>query len=145
MISIIVPVYNVEDYIDKCLRSIVNQTYKDIEIILINDGSTDSSGDICLKWQEADNRIIYIKKKNEGQGAARNLGVKIAKGDYLTFVDADDWIEENAIACLYESEKKSNADIVIADFSLIFKDLSGNLQPKSITLPTESEVLLYPK
>ena len=93
LLSIIVPVYNVEQYINRCIKSIVNQTYQNIEIILVDDGSTDSSGDLCDKWAKADNRIVIVHKKNGGLSSARNAGIKIAKGDYLGFVDSDDYIE----------------------------------------------------
>ena len=92
LISIIVPVYNVEDYLDRCVESIVNQTYQNLEIILVNDGSTDSSGKMCDEWKEKDNRIIVIHKENGGLSDARNSGIPIAKGEYIGFVDSDDYI-----------------------------------------------------
>lgn len=99
MVSIIVPVYNVETYIDKCLESIVNQTYKNIEIILINDGSTDGSGDVCPKWARKEN-LVYISKRNEGSGITRNLGISVAKGNYVMFVDSDDWLALDMVECM---------------------------------------------
>ena len=95
MISIIVPIYNVELYLEKCIESIINQTYKDIEVILINDGSTDKSGIICDKYAKIDDRIIVLHKENGGVSSARNKGLDIAKGDYIAFVDPDDYIEPN--------------------------------------------------
>lgn len=86
MISIIVPIYNVELYLEKCIESIINQTYKDIEVILINDGSTDKSGIICDKYAKIDDRIIVLHKENGGVSSARNKGLDIAKGDYIAFV-----------------------------------------------------------
>ena len=95
MLSIIVPVYNVEKYIGKCIESIVNQTYKDLEIILVDDGSTDNSGKICDEWARKDKRIKVIHKKNGGLSDARNAGLDICTGDYIGFVDSDDYIELN--------------------------------------------------
>ncbi len=97
MVTIIVPIYNTADYLDQCIESLVNQSYKDLEIILINDGSTDSSGDICEKWQKKDARIKYLYKKNEGQGKARSIGIKQAQGKYILFVDSDDYIDTGLI------------------------------------------------
>ena len=92
-VSIIIPVYNVEQYLPKCLDSIINQTLKDIEIICINDGSIDNSLSILKEYASKDDRIIIIDKENEGQGIARNLGIKKAKGKYIGFVDPDDWVD----------------------------------------------------
>lgn len=106
-VSIIVPVYNVETYIDKCLDSLVNQSYKNIEIIVINDGSTDCSGDICMSRAKKD-KYVYISKSNEGLGSTRNLGVRIAKGNYVMFVDPDDWLAPDAVgkmvSCIKEED-----------------------------------------
>src|SRR5690625_1510219 len=93
LISVIVPVYNVERFIEKCLYSIVNQTYNNLEIILVNDGSTDLSGEKCEEYAKGDSRIKVFHKANGGQSSARNLGLSIAKGDYIGFVDSDDFIE----------------------------------------------------
>lgn len=101
-ISIIVPIYNVEKYLDKCIRSIINQSYKNIEIILINDGSTDKSGEICDYYSTIDKRIKIIHKKNEGVSVARNLGISLSKGKYIGFVDSDDWISEFMYEKMYE-------------------------------------------
>ena len=85
VVSVIVPVYNTELYLEECIQSIVNQTYRALEIIIINDGSTDNSGAICRKWEKLDNRIRYIEKENEGQGIARNIGIRLSAGDYIIF------------------------------------------------------------
>ena len=95
-LSVIIPVYNVEEYIGECLESILNQPFKDFEIICINDGSTDNSLEVLKKYKDKDERIIIIDKKNEGSGIARNTGINIARGDYLFFIDGDDGIEENS-------------------------------------------------
>lgn len=99
MISIITPVYNVEKYINRCVESIVNQSYKNFELILIDDGSTDKSGIMCDEWKGKDDRIVVVHQNNKGAGAARNAGLELAKGNYIGFVDSDDWIERN----MYES------------------------------------------
>ena len=93
MISIIIPVYNVENYLNRCIDSVLSQTYKNLEIILIDDGSTDSSSKICDFYQEKDRRVIAYHKRNEGQGIARNYGIDRSKGEYIMFVDSDDWID----------------------------------------------------
>ena len=99
-ISIIVPIYNAEKYISKCLDSIINQTKKELEIILINDGSTDRTEEIIKKYQ--DKRIRYFKNKNQGIGKTRNFGIDKAKGKYLLFLDSDDFLVENACELLYK-------------------------------------------
>lgn len=95
-ISVIITIYNMEQYLDKCIQSVINQTYKNLEIILVNDGSTDGSFDICLKYASIDKRIIVINNSNEGLVKVKISGIKQATGDYITFVDADDWLDSNA-------------------------------------------------
>lgn len=112
LISIIAPVYNVEDYLDRCVESIVNQTYSNLEIILVDDGSTDSSGKMCDEWKENDKRIIVIHKDNGGQGEARNYGLDIATGDYIGFVDSDDLISNIMFAELVDIAVQYQADLV---------------------------------
>ena len=116
-ISVIVPVYNTEKYLEKCLNSIMNQSFKDIEIIIINDCSTDNSLKVIKKFLSLDQRIILIdKEKNEGLSAARNSGIEKAKGEYILHIDGDDWIEKRYIEDIYMCAKKNRADIVITDF-----------------------------
>ena len=114
-ISIIVPVYNVQQYIDKCLESLVNQTFKDIEIIIVDDGSPDESYKIYEKYAGQDNRIKIIKKKNAGVSEARNTGIENATGDFLMFVDSDDWMELDGCQILFDAYIKSNADTIVSD------------------------------
>lgn len=121
LISIIVPVYNVEEYIEKCVNSIINQTYKNIEIILVDDGSKDNSGKICDELKQKDSRIKVIHKENGGLSDARNAGLKIANGDYIGFVDSDDYIKEDMFEILYKLNKEHNADISIVSFYEIYK------------------------
>ena len=113
MVSVIVPVYNTEKYLDECIRTIVNQSYKNLEIILINDGSTDGSGAICKRWEEADQRIRYIEKENEGQGVTRNLGIAKASGEYILFVDSDDYLDESLIEKAFGHMTEQKADICV--------------------------------
>ena len=115
MISIIIPVYNVEKFLKRCLDSVINQTFTDIEIILVDDGSKDSSGKICDKFKSKDNRIKVIHKENGGMSSARNAGLKICEGDYIFFIDSDDWLaDENVIQDFYETALKNDADFVYA-------------------------------
>lgn len=123
-VSIIVPVYNVEEYLVKCLDSLVNQTLKDIEIICINDGSTDNSLEILNAYAQRDNRIIVIDKENEGQGIARNLGISRAKGEFIGFVDPDDWVSLEMYEKMYNQAKELDSEIVICDF-IKYRDWDG--------------------
>ena len=110
-ISIIVPVYNVEKFLPRCLDSLINQTLKDIEIVCINDGSTDKSLDILKKYAQKDNRIFILEQENLGLSIARNNGMKIAHGEYIGFTDSDDWVDLDFYEKLYNAAKKSDADI----------------------------------
>lgn len=117
-VSIIVPAYNIEAYIEDCLQSLISQTLKDIEIIIVNDGSTDSTLQIIEKYAQTDSRIIVINQQNQGQASARNAGLEIAKGDFIGFVDSDDWIDSDYYEKLYKAVLDNNADMSIAS---IFK------------------------
>jgi len=111
--SIIIPIYNVEQYLPKCLDSLVNQTYADIEIICVNDGSPDNSLQILKKYASKDERIKIINQENQGVSIARNVGINNATGDYILFVDADDWIETNTCNILNKNIEKNNLDLII--------------------------------
>jgi glycosyltransferase involved in cell wall biosynthesis len=113
-VSIIVPAYNTEKYISKCLSSLVNQTIKDIEIIIVNDGSTDNTKDIISSFANENNNIKIINQDNLKQGAARNNGIKIASGEYIGFVDSDDWVDSDYFEKLYCAAKKYDSDIALA-------------------------------
>lgn len=125
MISIIVPVYKVEKYLNRCIESIVNQSYKDLEIILIDDGSPDNCPHICDQWAEKDQRIIVIHKENAGPSAARNAGLDIAKGEYFYFVDSDDYIESDLCARVLACFDKNDVSIVTFDAHIV--DEEGHL------------------
>ena len=123
-ISIIVPVYNVEKYLSRCLDSILNQdmALNDYEIIIVNDGSTDKSGDICLEYASKYSNIRYFEQKNQGQSVARNVGLKNATGEYIWFIDSDDFIESNSLYGLYKKAVSNNLDIL----SFVLKKISEN-------------------
>ena len=112
LISVIIPVYNVEEYLEQCLNSVLKQTYKNIEIILIDDGSKDNSGIICDDFEKKDNRVKVIHKPNQGVSSARNRGLEESKGKWIGFVDSDDWLEPSYFEELLECAKKNKADIV---------------------------------
>lgn len=114
-VSVIIPVYNVENYLKECLESIINQTLADIEIICVNDGSTDNSFSILNDFAQKDSRIKVINQQNQGQSAARNTAIKAAKGDYIAFVDSDDFISSDFLEKLYTAAIKENADIAAAN------------------------------
>lgn len=126
LISVIIPVYNVELYVGKCLDSVVQQTYRNMEIIVVDDGSTDSSGQICNEYKKKDSRIQVIHKKNEGLSASRNLAISLAKGKFITCIDSDDYIAENYIGELYNVLTKYDADISVCRFLYTF----GNKEDK---------------
>lgn len=118
LISIIVPIYNVEKYLRMCLDSIENQTYSNLEVLLIDDGSTDDSGKICQEYVARDSRFRYIKKENGGASDARNFGIDRASGEYLSFVDSDDWLAPTYVEDLYQSAIRTHADTVVAHYTI---------------------------
>lgn len=124
LISVIVPVYNVEPYIAECIESIQNQSYQHLEIILVNDGSTDDSGDICDQYAAYDNRIKVIHQENAGLSAARNAGIEVSTGDYIAFVDSDDYIGITVYEDMLKLMKDHNLDII--EFTA-FRDKGGTI------------------
>ena len=137
LISIIVPIYNTDCYLRQCLDSIINQSYKNFEVLLVNDGSVDDSAMICKEFAEKDSRIRYFEKENGGVSSARNLGLKNVKGNYITFVDSDDWIEENYLEVLYNALKENEVDVAISTH----KDF--NMDDNLYYLPFYSEEQLH--
>lgn len=115
-VSIIIPVYNAENFIARCLNSISNQTFENLEIICVNDGSTDNSLQVLKEHAQKDSRIIIVDKKNEGVSAARNAGIKRSTGEYVTFVDADDWLENNAIEIMHKTIEEKQVDVIRANY-----------------------------
>lgn len=122
LISVVIPVYKVENYLERCVDSILNQTYKNLEIILVDDGSPDSCPVICDSYKNKNNNIIVIHKTNGGLSDARNAGIDVASGSYLAFVDSDDYVESDYIECMYESIKKYNADIAICSYQSVYEN-----------------------
>lgn len=123
-LSVIIPLYNAQHTLDACLKSVCSQKEISLEIILINDGSSDATHEMCLRYAENDSRIKYITRQNGGVAAARNSGLEIASGEYITFVDQDDWIEEDAYTVLMKEAESENADMVVFGYS---KDVDGNV------------------
>lgn len=117
LISVIVPIYNVENYLRQCLDSVLGQTFTNFEVLLVNDGSSDSSGDICREYVEKDSRFHYFEKENGGLSDARNYGIERAQGEYLTFIDSDDFVNEKHLENLFLASRLTNADITIGGFS----------------------------
>lgn len=138
-ISVIVPIYNVETYLGKCLNSILEQTFTDYELILVDDGSTDSSGDIADEYALKDDRISVIHKKNGGLSDARNHGIEKANGEYICFIDSDDWIEKTYLEELHELAVKNEADITICDYQKNTGD-SVITQPKEFAVVIETGI-----
>lgn len=112
-ISVIVPIYKVEIYLCQCVESILNQTFRDFELILVDDGSPDGSPEICDKYAEMDSRVRVIHKQNGGLSSARNTGLDCAKGEFIAFVDSDDWVHPEYLECLYDAVQKENTDMAI--------------------------------
>ena len=124
LISIVIPVYNAEKYLEQCLNSIKNQTYKNFEVILVNDGSDDNSENICKSFSEEDARFKYFTKSNGGASSARNFGLDNVTGDYITFIDADDWVDENHLEVLINNIKDNNSDMAVSSIKKF--DMSNN-------------------
>ena len=125
LISIIIPVYNQEKYLTSCLESVEKQTYGNFEVIVVNDGSTDRSGYICDNFAVQDSRIHVIHQKNAGIGVARNVGMKCSTGEYITFIDSDDYIHSDALKNLYNEAVKNGADTVLGNYCRV--DSNNNI------------------
>lgn len=136
-VSVIVPVYNVEKHLKTCLDSVINQTYKNLEIILIDDGSTDNSSEICDEYARNDERIVVIHKENKGVSSARNKGIEIATGDFIGFVDSDDYIEPDMYEKLVSMITSDDIDIATSGY---YKDFSD----RKVPMKNEGEVPIYP-
>ncbi|MCT4698889.1 glycosyltransferase family 2 protein [Tenacibaculum haliotis] len=145
MISIIVPVYNTEKYLRKCLESIENQTYKNFEVILINDGSKDNSLNICKEFISGKFNYKLLSQENKGLSSARNEGLKIATGEYVTFLDSDDWLESQYLERLYSVLKKYNADISICEFNITYESKSVARHKKARTKYNSGKIKAFSK
>lgn len=139
LISIVLPIYNVENYIEKCMESVLNQTYKNIEIILVDDGSPDNCPIICDQYVKEDNRVKVVHKENGGLSDARNAGIKVANGDYITFIDSDDYVDKDYVEFLYNTIEETDADIAIGGHRVIYD--SGKIIEKE----THENSVLEPK
>ena len=137
LISIVIPVFNVEKYLKRCLDSLLSQTYSNIEIILTNNGSTDASGIICEEYKNKDSRVKVIHQDNGGPSEARNAGIDIANGKYIAFVDSDDWVSRFYVENLYNALVKTNADISVSKFELVRGDNAPATSPSGIPLHLE--------
>ena len=146
-ITVIIPVYNVQQYLSKCLDSVINQTYKNLEIIVINDGSTDKSCEICNYYKEKDNRIILINQENQGVSIARNNGVSVATGKYIGWVDSDDWIELDMFSTLYENIITYCADISTCERTFVENigniKINDNIEGETITIYTGFHIIKH--
>lgn len=145
LVSVVVPIYNIEQYLERCVDSIINQTYKNLEIILVNDGSTDHSGQLCDGYAKRDTRIKVIHKQNGGLSDARNAAIEIAKGDYLTFVDGDDFLTSTAIDSMCRAKEKTGAHIVCCLYKLAYEgqntEFEETYREDKITVYTRVEAL----
>lgn len=140
-LSVIIPVYNVENYLERCINSVLEQSFSDFELILVDDGSTDRSGEMCDILAKKDKRINVIHKENGGLSDARNKGLDVIKGQYVCFIDSDDWISGDAFECLIESLVKSKADLSVGNMVEIYED--GNI--KSEYCPFSKETIIEGK
>lgn len=138
-ISIVIPIYNAEDHLQRCVDSVLNQTEKNIEIILVDDGSKDNSIEICKNYLNQDKRVQLIHQENSGVSAARNRGIEQACGEYIGFIDSDDWIEPNMYECLLREANQASADIVICDARTVYED--GKIQADTITQLSGNRIL----
>lgn len=121
-ISVIIPVYNVKTYLDQCLKSVLSQSYSDLQVLVIDDGSTDGSGEICDSYAKADSRVQVIHQPNGGAAAAKNTGLKFAQGEYLAFLDSDDYLEENAYQYMVDILNQTGADAVQCGYRNVYAD-----------------------
>lgn len=137
-ISIITPVYNAERYLSKCIDSIISQSYKDWELLLIDDGSSDHSGEICDRYSELDNRIKTFHKTNSGVSSARQYGTDNAMGEYIIHIDSDDWVETNMLKDLYEKAVADNADMVLCDYYIDYANKSIKVKQAPSTLDNKT-------
>lgn len=144
-VSVLVPIYNVEDFLPECLDSLVNQTLKEIEIICINDGSKDSSLEIIKRYAKEDKRIVIIDKKNSGYGDSMNQGLKKATGEYVGIVESDDFIDIDAFEKLYEVAKKQNAEVVKANFYEYYGEMKKDKATSELFLAEDTDMIIDPR
>ena len=143
-ISVIIPVYNVEDYLDRSIESVVNQTYENLEIILVDDGSPDNSPKMCDEWAKKDKRIKVIHKENGGVSSARNLGMEKASGKYVAFVDSDDILDKEMYQKLYDSIKNNNSDVAMCKYAFTYEDNDDIIPVNEFNLNKLTEEKIFP-
>lgn len=143
MISVIVPIYNSEKYLRQCINSLIRQTYEDIEVLLIDDGSKDGSSEICLEYTKNDKRIKYIYQENQGVSSARNTGLDNLSGEYVLFVDSDDWLPENAIELMCEKAATTEADLVIGSYTEIYSTHENSIVFNIESIKAKDEIAKY--
>ena len=137
LVSIITPVYNSEKFLNKCIDSILNQTYNNFELILVDDGSADKSLQICDEYARKDSRIVVIHQKNQGQAVARNKALDICKGDYISFIDSDDYLKRNFLETYMHAAQKKDADIIVGGY---IRDVNGKLSETPIDVNDDTFV-----
>lgn len=142
LISIVIPIYNIEKYLTKCIETVIHQTYKNLEIILVDDGSIDSSGAICDEYAKRDSRVKVIHKINGGLSDARNAGIKVANGKYIAFLDGDDYVDNTMYEKLYESIKTNNADICVCGYTRIYGEKEIEF-PLNVNKYNKDKTFLY--
>lgn len=141
-VSVIIPIYNVEEYLDRCVQSVCNQTYKNLEIILVDDGATDHSPEMCDKYSEMDKRIKVIHKQNGGLSSARNAGIEACTGEWLVFVDSDDYISPEMVECLYDAASKYNTDMAYCTLRGFTEDNNGYSEFRIWGDPPNTDVVI---
>lgn len=141
MVSIIVPVYNSEKYVKECINSILNQTYSDLELILVENGSTDRSRILCKEFEKEDPRVILLTGKNKGVSAARNKGLRIAQGEFIMFCDSDDLYDPHYIESMILAYKKEKSDLVISNYRVFYEEYSYNQSPIAVSSLNRDDVL----
>lgn len=141
LITVVVPIYKVEQYLNRCVDSIINQTYKNLDIILVDDGSPDNCGKICDTYANDDKRVRVIHKENGGLSDARNCAIELAKGDYITFIDSDDYVSNNYVEYLYDLIKKHNSDISCCSFLPFYEVINEQQDKESFEILSSEEAL----
>ena len=141
LVSVVVPIYNVEKYLDRCINSIASQTYSNLEIILVDDGSPDNCPSICDEWAKKDSRIVVIHKDNQGLGMARNTGIDNATGKYIFFFDSDDYVDVSIIEKCVNSAIEYGSEVVVFGRNDVYDD--GKISPYSIKTQKKQDKLLF--
>ena len=144
-ISVIVPIYKVENYLNRCVESIRKQTYRNLEIILVDDGSPDACGEMCDRYAQEDSRIRVIHKENGGLSDARNAGIEVAAGEYIAFIDSDDWIDDKMYEVLYHTLLKYDADIAECSYRNLFGDSHIEEISEKFNIPVLGKLPIDPK